>query len=251
MRNRSIHLVFSLIILLLSGCKVFESPSANVELCECCTEDLLEAEPIKALIDGDNEWLGLVVGKTNNSGVLSLFSGENISYCVSSMSEEICNDDVEDILTKPRGVISLTLLDFNCQPFGISWENGLIASIGFSCENCISINEIIAEIDAVPYISSIYVGLHETEIMTVFYFPEYGLQIGTEPMDRNQAFLVETTPILYIKSYLPQENIEASSFGDFILEYDVNCSRLWQGYGDIYDLYYPEDTGLGCPYEIE
>lgn len=251
MRNRSIYMVFGLTILLLSGCKILGLPSDTEEQCDCCTENLLESEQIQDLIDGDNEWLGLVIGETNPSDVLSYFSGENISYCVSSKSEEICNGNVENILTQPQGIIYLSLLNLNCQPFGISWEDEKISSIGFYCEDCILIHDLITEIDAVPYISSFYSNLHETRIMTLFYYPEYGLRIGTEPLDRNQAYLVDSTPIVYIKLNLPQDKMETSSFGNFIFDYDVNCARLWKGYGDIYNLYYPEDTGLGCPYKID
>lgn len=250
MRNRSIHMVFSLLILLLSGCKILGLPSDTEEQCDCCTEGLLESEQIQDLIDRDNEWLGIVIGETNPSDVLSYFSGENISYCVSSMSEEICNGNVEDILTQPQGIIYLSLLDFNCQPFGISWEDEKISSIGFYCEDCISINDLMGEIDAVPYIYSKYSGLHEAEIMSILYYPEYGLRIATEPMDREQAYLVESTPINYISLNLPQEKMEVSSFGNFIFEKAAHCARPWKGYGDIYDLYYPEDTGLGCIYKI-
>ena len=238
------------LISLLTGCDIIEVFTNQEESCNCCIDGLLESEPLQGLIDGDTFWMGLEVGKTKPEDVLPHFSGMNISYCISYLSEEVCDSDPEDMLSKPWGVINLTLLDFNCEEFWISWKGDTITSIGFRCEDCITIESILDEIGFTPYISSIIVGLHETEITTVFIFPDLGLIIGTESTDRYEAEIHTNTTITFIDLYPPESDLQISSVNNFITQYDVDCARPWTGYGDLYELYYPEDTGKGCPYLI-
>lgn len=251
MDGRKIFSIFILIFFFLSSCNNISSYLNNIGNCNCCVEGLLELDPIQDLIDGDTYWMGLEVGKTKKDDILPHFSNEKISYCISSQSEEICNSNPEKILIKSWGVIKLTLLDFSCEDFWINWEGDEITSIDFRCDDCIAVDSILNKINASPYISSIFTGLHEVDIVSTLIYPTYGLSVGTKTMDRYQAEINANTTITYISLNPPQSELIISSVGDFINEYKINCARPWVGYGNLFELYYPEDTGKGCPFMFD
>ena len=82
MSNHKFLLIFILLFtLLLTGCSLLVRNKASEDECDCCTDGLFESDPIQDLIDGDNEWMGLVLGVTKADEIEAVFENIPHEFC--------------------------------------------------------------------------------------------------------------------------------------------------------------------------
>jgi hypothetical protein len=216
-----------------------------------CPDNLLESQFIKELIDGNDEWLGVRVGVTTPEDVSNIISDRGFDYssCVEIDSEETCEPLSSNVFANGRGILKISFEEFYQKEFWFIWDDGYVQSVGFRWDNCLTVDSVMSEIDSIPYMSAIVSGLHETQITPGLIYPTYGLSVGIEPLSIEKPIISAETKITFINLYPPVTSIEEQSDeAGFIASYDVHCARQWQGFGNLFDLYYPDATGTTCPY---
>ncbi len=221
---------------------------------EKCPDNLLESPFIMALIDGDDEWMGIRVGITRPEMVVETLSTYDIPFDVhgSVRSEEIPESQLSEFYDEPRGVIKVTTKEFCDQEFWIVWDTGVIESVLFRWDDCVTVETLMDKINSTPYLVAIAAGLYETELVANLIYPDYGLSVGIESWDIENPVIKPENTITFITLYPPIDGFEkTNNVGGLIDNYDMKCAREWQGYGNVMTLYYPDTVGGGsCPYEI-
>jgi len=235
----------------LTGC-TFIGLSTPEEQCACFTDGLLESEPIQDLIDGDNKWMGLILGATKAEEIEGIFEDIPHEYCYARQEESgshmVCNDIPEKYFKNIGGYIFVHLTEFNCQGFYITWELHTIKKIVFSCGDCIKVEQLFSQINEPSYISAWPAGLHDSELLTTLFYPQRGLSVGLETLDPLDPQLTQTTTVSYFELTLPIPDNKRSTLKEIISVSDYECLQEWVGYGDIVDLYYSEESNPNCPH---
>lgn len=252
-KKKIIILIIPSIILGLTGCTMVETILEAFHGDEKCPDNLLESPFIMALIDGDDEWMGIRVGVTKTEMVVETLSAYDIPIDVrgSVRSEEISESQLPEFYDEQRGVIKVTIREFCDKDFWIVWDTGVIVSIGFRWDDCVTVESLMEKIDSTPYLVAIVTGLHETKLVANLIYPDYGLVVGIESWDIENPVLKPESTITFLTLYPPIDSFKKTNdLGGLIDDYDAACARDWQGYGNVMTLYYPDADGTRCPYDI-
>lgn len=250
--KRQRRLLFSILLLsfFLNGCNILGITTSQEKQCDCCTESLFESGPIQDLLDGDNEWMGLILGETKADEIEAIFEDIPHEFCYARQEEDgshmVCNEIPEKYFDNIGGYVFLHLPEFNCRGLFISWELDKIDEILFSCGDCINLAQLFSYFGEPSYISAWPIGLHDSELATTIFYPQKGLSIGLGYIDPLDPTLTETIDISYISLTLPPQNNKRSPLKEWMSGTDYLCRRDWVGFGNLVDLYYTEKSNHEC-----
>ena len=253
MKTHNSRLLFSfLLTLFLTGCSILGTTANSEEQCVCCTEGLLESEPIQDLIDADNKWMGMELWVTKAKEIEAIFEDMPHEFCYwkrdNDGSHKICGDIPETYFETIEGYIYVYLPEYGCEVFRINWEMEKIDRILFSCPECITVGQLFSQIGEPHYLSAWRTGLHESELATTLFYPERGLSVDLDTLDPLNPLLTGTSTIGSLSLTLSRPDDWETTFREMITGTDYQCLRVWHGYGDIAKLHYSGKSDGTCPY---
>lgn len=183
-------------------------------------------------------WQGIVPGETSRAQAMQILRD----------SPYVFDDSLEESGTSELGRVVWRW----CVPGrrlhpNISWQNDTVQEITLGLTYDLTVDQIVSKFGEPEALSAVSGGVPEFPYWIIdLYYPDKGIQFTayTEGIDSLLEATTEVGAVFYFAPTTLEARVAHDYSSDNLFSYAMNLMRPWQGYGDLFEVYYESQQDL-------